>query len=208
MRIGIIGPNGAGKSLLSKKLAAYYNCQLVKEPVEKNPYLPYFYNNKATFSYLGQNAFYSALFLLMWNTRDLKDVVYDSTFYSNLVYTELLRLEGFMTVTEADLSFAIAEEHLKQLPELDLEIVLVRTTEALFKNVYKRGREIEKGQENYLNFHYANYYKTIHQIYKNYKVPESKVLFLEVGDMEDPKEFARIISVIETAYKKAIAKNS
>jgi deoxyguanosine kinase len=204
MRLGIIGPNGAGKSLLSRKLAAYYHCELVKEPVEKNPYLPYFYNDKENFSYLGQNAFYSALFLLMWNTKDLKDVIYDSTIYSNLVYTELLRLEGFMSVSEAALSFAIADEHIKQIPPLDLEVVLVRTTDQLFKNVRKRGRDIEKGQEDYLNFHYANYYKAIRQIYINYKVPKNKVLFLEIGDMEEPAEFTRIVSIIEKAYQNSL----
>jgi len=204
MKLGIIGPNGAGKSLLSRKLAAYYGNKLVEEPVANNPYLPYFYNDKETFSLLAQNAFYSALFLLMWQTKDEKNVIYDSTLHSNLVYTELLRLEGYMTAMEVALTYAIADEHIKRLPPLDLEIILVRTTEELFKNVRKRGRSIEKGQEVYLNFHYANYYHVIRRILKNYKFPENKVLFLEIGDMEDPKEFARIVSVIEKAYADSL----
>jgi len=204
MKLGIIGPNGAGKSLLSRKLAAYYGCKLVEEPVANNPYLPYFYNDKETFSLLAQNAFYSALFLLMWQTQDEKNVIYDSTLHSNLVYTELLRLEGYMTAMEVALTYAIADEHIKRLPPLDLEIILVRSTEELFKNVRKRGRAIEKGQEEYLNFHYANYYHVIRRILKNYKFPENKVLFLELGDMEDPKEFARIVSVIEKAYADSL----
>ncbi|MCX5775817.1 MAG: deoxynucleoside kinase [Firmicutes bacterium] len=200
MKLGIIGPNGAGKSLLSRKLATYYHCKLVEEPVANNPYLPYFYNDKETFSLLAQNAFYSALFLLMWQTKDEKDIIYDSTLHSNLVYTELIRLEGFLTATEVALTYAIADEHIKRLPELDLQIIIVRSTEALFKNVHKRGREIEKGQEEYLNFHYANYYPAIRRILKNYKFPEKKTLFLEIDDMEVPAEFARIVSVIEKAY--------
>lgn len=204
MKLGIIGPNGAGKSLLSRKLAAYYGYKLVEEPVANNPYLPYFYNDKETFSLLAQNAFYSALFLLMWQTKDEKDVIYDSTLHSNLVYTELLRLEGFMTAKEVALTYAIGDEHIKRLPPLDLEIILVRTTEELFKNVRKRGRAIEKGQEEYLNFHYANYYPAIRRILKNYKFPDKKILFLELSDMEEPKEFARIVSVIEKAYADSL----
>jgi deoxyadenosine/deoxycytidine kinase len=200
MRIGIIGPNGAGKSLLSKKLSDYYRCALVKEPVETNPYLPYFYNDKDTFSFLAQNAFYSALFLLMWQTKDEKNVVYDSTLYSNLVYTELLRLEGYMSAMQVALTYAIADEHLKKMPPLDFEIVIVRRKDALFKNVAKRGRSIEKGQEDYLNFHYDHYYNVIRGIYRNYHVPANKVMFLEIGDMEQTEEFASIIKAIEEKF--------
>jgi len=200
MRVGIIGPIGAGKSLLSKKLSAYYNCPLIAEPVEKNEYLPYFYNDKETFAMLSQNAFYSALFLLMWKAKDEQMVICDSTLYSNLVFTELLRLEGIMSAMEVALTYAIADEHLKRIPDLDLQIVLVRDTPELFDNVRKRGREIEKGQEDYLKFHYANYYDVLKRLFKNYKVPEHKILWLRLGDMQDPKEFARIIKTIEDAY--------
>jgi len=203
MRVGIIGPIGAGKSLLSKKLSAYYKCPLIAEPVEKNEYLPYFYNDKETFAMLSQNAFYSALFLLMWKAKDMDMVVCDSTLYSNLVFTELLRLEGIMTAMEVALTYAIADEHLKRIPDLDFQIVLVRDTPELFDNVRKRGRAIEKGQEEYLQFHYANYYDVLKRLFKNYKVPDSKVLWLRLGDMENPQEFARIITEIEAAYERS-----
>ena len=204
MRVGIIGPIGAGKSLLSKKLSNYYKCPLIAEPVEKNEYLPYFYQDKETFAMLSQNAFYSALFLLMWKSRHEKMVICDSTLYSNLVFTELLRLEGLMTAMEVALTYAIAEEHLKRLPDLDLQIVLVRDTPDLFENVRKRGRTIEKGQEEYLQFHYANYYDVLKRLFKNYKVPDHKILWLRLGDMEDPIEFARIVATIEEAYTRSI----
>ncbi|HOJ45568.1 MAG TPA: deoxynucleoside kinase [Bacilli bacterium] len=204
MRIGIIGPIGVGKSLLSKKLATYYNCPLIAEPVEKNEYLPYFYADKETFAMLSQNAFYSALFLLMWKAKDEPRVICDSTLYSNLVFTELLRLEGIMTAMEVALTYAIADEHLKRIPDLDLQIVLMRETPELFDNVRKRGRTIEKGQEEYLQFHYANYYDVLKRLFKNYKVPEHKILWLRLGDMEDPTEFARIIKTIEEAYARSM----
>ena len=63
MRIGIIGPIGCGKSKLSQKLADYYQAALVEEPVEKNEFLPLFYQDKEMFALLSQNAFYSSLFL-------------------------------------------------------------------------------------------------------------------------------------------------
>lgn len=206
MRIGILGPIGSGKSTLAKMLSDYYHYPLLEEPVEKNPYLPYFYEDKETFALLSQNAFYSALFLLMWKTKDLPHVICDSTLYSNLVFAEMLRLEGFMSATEVALTYAIADAHLKRLPDLDMQVVLVRPKDELFRYVRKRGRTIEKGQEDYLNFHYDHYYEVLNRIYKNYKVEKDKVLFLELDDINDPKEFERVRLKIEEAHQKAIQK--
>ena len=204
MRIGILGPIGSGKSTLAKMLAEFYQYPLLEEPVEKNPYLPYFYEDKETFALLSQNAFYSALFLLMWKTKDLPHVICDSTLYSNLVFAEMLRLEGFMSATEVALTYAIADAHLKRLPDLDMQVVLVRPKDELFRYVKKRGRTIEKGQEDYLNFHYDNYYDVLRRIYKNYKVPKEKILFLELKELNDPQEFTRVREVIEAAHRNAI----
>jgi deoxyadenosine/deoxycytidine kinase len=203
MRIGILGPIGSGKSTLAKMLSDFYKYPLLEEPVEKNPYLPYFYEDKETFALLSQNAFYSALFLLMWKTKDLPHVICDSTLYSNLVFAEMLRLEGFMTATEVALTYAIADAHLRRLPDLDMQVVLVRPKDELFRYVRKRGRTIEKGQEDYLNFHYDNYYDVLKRIFKNYKVSASKVLYLELNDINNPQEFERVRLVIESAHELA-----
>lgn len=200
MRIGIIGPIGSGKSLLSKKLSEYYQCTLLEEPVEKNEYLPYFYSDKQTFAMLSQNAFYSSLFLMMWKTKELKNIVCDSTLFSNLVFTELLRLDGTMSAMEVALTYAIADEHLKRLPDVELHIVIMRKTEQLFENVLKRGREIEQNQQDYLTFHYANYYDVLKRIFKNYRVPEDRILWLQINDMNDPEEFKHIVEEIENKY--------
>ncbi len=200
MRIGIIGPIGSGKSTLSKLLSEHYNVPMVAEPVEKNEFLPLFYEDKKTFALLSQNAFYSSLFLLMWNSRNYKACIFDSTLFSNLVFTELLRLEGIMSAYEVALTYAIADEHLKRLPDVDIHLVLVRSEEDLFNNVRKRGREMEKDQYDYLKFHYKNYFDVLDRIFKNYQVPEEKILYINVGDMFDDKEFERIYKLIEERY--------
>lgn len=201
MRIGIIGPIGSGKSTLSKLLSEHYNVPMVAEPVEKNEFLPLFYEDKKTFALLSQNAFYSSLFLLMWNSKDYKSCIFDSTLFSNLVFTELLRLEGIMSAYEVALTYAIADEHLKRLPDVDIHVVLVRNEEQLFNNVRTRGRDMEKDQYDYLKFHYKNYYEVLDRIFKNYQVPQEKILYLNLDDMFEGEEFKQICVTIETRYE-------
>lgn len=200
MRIGIIGPIGSGKSTLAKKLSEYYNIPLIEEPVEKNEFLPLFYEDKKTFALLSQNAFYSSLFLLMWKSRKEQECVFDSTLFSNLVFTELLRLEGIMSAYEVALTYAIADEHLKRLPDVDIHLVLVNEEDKLFENVRKRGRDIEKDQKDYLTFHYRNYYDVLDRIFKNYQVPEEKILYLKMDDVYVDEELERVVKVIEDFY--------
>lgn len=204
MRIGIIGPIGSGKSTLAHLLSSYYNVPMVKEPVESSPFLPLFYADKKKFALVSQAAFYGELFLSMWKTKDEPYLICDSTMFSNLVFVELLKLEEMMSDEEVDLTYKIADAHMKLIPELDIHIVLVRDEESLFDNVRKRSRSLENGQYNYLKFHYKNYSEVLNKIFKKYKVPEEKILYLKVDNMFNQLHFNDLVSQIEEQYQKSI----
>lgn len=203
MRIGIIGPIGSGKSTLAHLLSSYYNVPLVKEPVESSPFLPLFYSDKEKFALVSQMSFYGELFLSMWKTKDEPFVICDSTMFSNLVFAELLRKEKAMTDHEVDLTYEIANAHIKLLPELDIHIVLVRDEDSLFSNVKKRSRNLEEGQLNYLKFHYEHYSNVLEGIFNKYKTPKQKILYLKVDDMFNQLHFNELISQIEECYQNS-----
>jgi deoxyadenosine/deoxycytidine kinase len=202
MRIGIIGPIGSGKSTLAHLLSTYYNVPLVKEPVESSPFLPLFYSDMKRFALISQNAFYGELFLSMWKTKDEPFLICDSTLFSNLVFADLLRKEEIMTDEEVDLTYKIADAHMKLLPDLDIHIVLVRDEESLFSNVRKRSRDLEENQYNYLKFHYKNYGEVPENIFKRYQVPKQKILYLKVDDMFNQLHFNNLVSKIEERYQQ------
>lgn len=197
MKIGIIGPTGAGKSLLADKLSAYYQAKLIEEPVAKSPYLPVFYLNKERMSFIAQNAFYSELFILLYKERNNTNFISDSTMFSNLVFAEQLHGEGYINDVQLELVYRIAEEGLKHLPPLDVHVVIMRRNDQLVRNVAKRGRAIEMGQEEYLAKHNANYYPTLQSIFTRYQIPAERILWLPIDNMEDCDEFAEIINKIE-----------
>ena len=202
MRIGIIGPIGSGKSTLAHLLSSYYNVPLVREPVEHSPFLPLFYANKEEFALISQNAFYGELFLSMWDTKDDPFLICDSTMYSNLVFTELLKKEKIMNDEEVELTYKIADAHMKLLPGLDIHIVVVRDEDSLFSNVRKRSRNMEKGQFDYLKFHYRNYSEVLEFIFNKYNVPKQKILYLKVDDMFDHLHFNELVAQIEERYQQ------
>lgn len=202
MRIGIIGPIGSGKSTLAHLLSTYYSVPLVKEPVESSPFLPLFYGDMKKFALVSQNAFYGELFLSMWETKDESFLICDSTMFSNLVFTELLKKEKIMNDEEVELTYKIADAHMKLLPDLDIHIVLVRDEDSLFSNVQKRSRKIEEDQYTYLKFHYKNYSEVLEYIFKKYDVPRQKILYLKVDDMFDQLHFNKLVAQIEQRYQQ------
>lgn len=202
MRIGIIGPIGSGKSTLAHLLSTYYNVPLVKEPVESSPFLPLFYENKEKFALISQCSFYGELFLSMWETKDEPFLICDSTMFSNLVFVELLKKEEIMSNDEVDLTYQIADAHMKLLPELDIHVVLIRDEDSLFSNVKKRSRVLEEGQYNYLKFHYKYYSDVLESIFEKYDVPKQKILYLRVDDMFDQLHFNNLVAQIEERYQQ------
>jgi deoxyadenosine/deoxycytidine kinase len=107
-----------------------------------------------------------------------------------------------MNAEEVDLTYKIADAHMKLLPDLDIHIVLVRDEESLFANVKKRSRDLEEGQYDYLKFHYKNYAEVLNFIFTKYKVPKQKILYLKVDDMFDELHFKKLVAQIEYRYQQ------
>ncbi len=183
MKIGFLGPIAVGKSSISWLVAQATGSVLMEEPVVKSRYLPLFYSDPKRFALVAQNQFYSDLTYDMLQVEDNENVIYDSTIFSNLVFAELLHEEGLMTKEELGFTYQIALAHLKIVGHIDKYIILRRSKEMLFKNQQMRSREIEKGQEEYLNFHYDHYYEAVDKVLKHFPDVLDRIEFVELGDI-------------------------
>jgi deoxyadenosine/deoxycytidine kinase len=182
MKIGIIGPIASGKSTLAHILSKHFDLPLVEETVEKNDFLPLFYKEKATFALFSQNNFYGSLFYNLYQMKGSKGYVSDTTVYSNLVFSHLMVDEGILTQEELSSIKVLGQKHIEVLGECDIYIVIKRSKQDLFLNWRSRNRLIEKDQEDYLDFHYSNYYLKLDQILKVYQVDPKKIYTIENVD--------------------------
>lgn len=200
MRLGVMGPIGVGKSTFCEAFKQRFpEYTLVEEPVAQNPYLPYFYEHKKLFAFVSQNAFYSALFLEMWKTNDLENVIYDSTLFSNLVFAYQLFYEGYLTPAELAMTYAIAEKHLEHIKELTQYVVLRGSENWVMKNIYKRARsfELEQGQKEYLHQHYSSYYDIVDRLLDQNNV--KNVTYVDLTEDIEP-------ALIEGVYQDILQK--
>lgn len=205
--IGIIGPIASGKTTLATKLSDHFKWPMLREPVVENPFLKKFYDAVGSgelkrikkYAMLSQNSFYSSLFLVH-DECTAKEVICDSTVVSNLVFSEQMRRQGYMTATEFALTGMIAEKHIENLRPTNLYVVLKRSRNQLEKNLAIRGREFELGKDEYMDFHFKTYYENLDVVFKWLNVPATHILEIEITDMHNPEEWENIRRKIEERF--------
>lgn len=204
MHIAVLAPIAAGKSTITSLIATEFDMTLMEEPVADNPFLPLFYQDAKKYGFVSQCAFFTKLFEDMHNVKDNPKVIYDSCLISNLVFVELMTMQNILKPYEAALLHTFAEKHIEILGHVDCYIVLKRPKEVLFANQRERNRAIEQDQEDYLNFHYDNYYKVLDRIIELYKL-EEKIIFVELEDNRfDEANIDQLFDDIEDAMNHRI----
>lgn len=142
--IAVDGPIGAGKTTLVTMLAKELGGRAVYEPVEKNPFLPEFYRDRA------RNAFKTQLFFLLnryqqqceLNQQDLfqHTTICDYTFAKDRIFAQLNLSPDEQTLY--DTVFHLLDA---RLPKPDLVVYLQASPEVMLQRVKKRNVAYEKG---------------------------------------------------------------
>ena len=158
--IAIEGPIGAGKTTLSRRLAETFNCQLLLEKAEENPFLKRFYENQKNAALATQ------LFFLFQRSQQLQDLRQADIFEPVRVADFLIEKDRlFARLTLDDDEFELYEKVYRQLtitaPRPDLVIYLQATPTALSSRIQARGIDYEQNID-------IDYLKAINEAYSEF----------------------------------------
>lgn len=141
--IAIEGPLGAGKTALAALLAERMGGRLVAEPVEENPFLAPFYEDRK------KHAFQAQLFFLLSRFQQQQQL-FQQDLFSQVTVSDYLfakdRIFASLTLGEAEASLYQRVHELlgPRVVKPDLVVYLQARADVLLARVRKRGRPFER----------------------------------------------------------------
>lgn len=196
MHIAIAGNIGSGKTTLCGLLAKHFSWEPHYEDVDKNPYLPSFYEDMQRWSFNLQVYFLNSRFRQIINIRSSgKTVVQDRTIYEDAyIFAPNLHAMSLMTSRDFDNYTSLFELMSTFVKPPDLLIYLKANVPTLVRQIQKRGRDYENSiRIDYLQSLNDRYDKWI----KGYTL--GKLLVIDVDNLnfsEKPEDLADIIERI------------
>ena len=196
MHIAIAGNIGSGKTTLCGLLAKHFAWEPHYEDVDKNPYLPSFYEDMQRWSFNLQVYFLNSRFRQIINIRSSgKTVVQDRTIYEDAyIFAPNLHTMNLMSSRDFDNYASLFELMSTFVKPPDLLIYLKAGVPTLVKQIQKRGRDYENSiRIDYLQSLNDRYEEWI----KSYAL--GKLLIVDVDNLnfsDKPEDLSSIIERI------------
>ena len=142
--IAIEGNIGSGKSSFCELMAQDYNCKLILEKFDENPFLPYFYENPEQFAFAVELFFMTERHKQMEKSLISQDLFHDFfiadyTFVKNLLFAQKNLSEREFRIYQK--IFGVLNN---DVPKPDIVVYFHRHIDILHKQIEKRGRAYEK----------------------------------------------------------------
>lgn len=139
MRIELCGPLGIGKTTLAQKLAETTGWDIVREPVDTNPFLRDFYKAPARYAF-EKNLFFLLDYLHEIKSRTTGDIIFD---HSAVVHRSYAALNPITAHERA--VFQALDKTIELMGPPNLLINLVCPADEIMRRIVKRGRDFESG---------------------------------------------------------------
>jgi deoxyguanosine kinase len=195
--IVVEGPIGVGKTSLARRLADAFECELVEELADANPFLEGFYADSARSALATQLQFLVNRYRqqrTLTGSREGRGVVVDYLFAKDQIFAQL-NLDG----PELDLYREVLGLMTEPIPTPDLVIYLEARPEVLLRRLRKRNRDFERRiSEAYLEGLIEAYRRFFHEY------TEAPVLVVNssgIDFVEQGSDLADLIREIRNARK-------
>lgn len=157
MLLTAAGKIGAGKSSITKLLAEVLGTKAIYEPVEENPLLEKFYEDRGKYGFVFQIDMISRRFDLIREALIYDNAVLDRSILEDSIFLNQLFLEGYVNKYEHEAYHKLLDNMLKELSMMpkklpDLLIYIDIPFEQEIERINERAREfekVEKGTELY-----------------------------------------------------------
>jgi deoxyguanosine kinase len=141
--IAIEGPIGAGKTTLASLLVSRFGGRLVAEPVEENPFLASFYEDRR------KHAFQTQLFFLLSRFQQQQGIFQQDLFSQVTIADYLFAKDRIFAALNLDPNELALYEQIYALlggrtVRPDLVVYLQARSEVLLQRIRRRGREFER----------------------------------------------------------------
>lgn len=212
--IVLAGMIAAGKSTVSARLADQLNTDLMIEPVDDNPILPLYYNNKEKYAFLLQIYFLNERFKLIKKALKNNKNVLDRSIYEDELFTRINLMEGNITQVEYDVYKDLLDNMLEEIEDMpkkapDLLVYLDISFDKFLENLAKRGRAFEqidkntkKGQKD------LAYFKLLHteyqKWYEDYNYSPKIAIDMNKYDVNDPDDWDEVYQMIMVAFDDSV----
>ncbi|RQO32339.1 deoxynucleoside kinase [Taibaiella sp. KBW10] len=189
--IAVEGNIGSGKTTLASRLAAHYQATLILETFSENPFISTFYDNQA------QNALPLELHFLLDRFEQLQQVdAKASMLVSDYLYGKSNLFAGVtLSQNEMELFKRVMDNLKPNIQKPDLLIYLHASISKLKQNIQRRGRSFEQNIS-------TEYLEKVQNAYQPFLKQHSKVLMVEMNDVDFEKEehFQQLVQFLERDY--------
>lgn len=118
MLITLAGVIGVGKSSLTKILAELLDTKAAYEPVEENPLLKKFYEDKSEYGFLFQIDMLSKRFEMIQEAMSVNNGILDRSIYEDSIFLDQLVQEGHVNKLQQEVYHTLLNRMLKELKPL------------------------------------------------------------------------------------------
>ena len=200
--IAIEGNLGAGKTTLCQMLENKYNCKLLLEEFDDNPFLAHFYENPDRY------AFPVELFFMTERHKQLQKHLTQPELFRDFIVSDyffvktLLFAKNNLNAEEYRLFQRLFNVLNASFPKPELLVFLHRSVEGALANIKKRGRAYEQDIS-------ADYLQKVQDVYYEYIRTETSIPILiidveKIDFLNSPVHFDMIVHALKEPYQPGV----